>query len=257
MGHLERDIKKKIKKNNKSFENWYSENEEKISQIVQKNTVDTDIGLGEVKVKRNVWHRYAVLVVSFLIVAIIITFSVIWSYGNANKNTLHPNFTFGSDNVSEVKMSESELNDIINEYSELSLLKSVVGINIIYSGDGNDTSNDNTADSSKNQAGIPIEKGTVVMRVIRGEMETQNDYYFVNVRISYTDSFVFFDKWKYSELPESTCINGTKIDYEAKGMDTYGMYLYYALTQKENVTLYWSLSCIENLFDEWLQLTFG
>ena len=58
-------------------------------------------------------------------------------------------------------------------------------------------------------------------------------------------------------MQNQTVINGTDIEYEAKGTDDYGMKLYYAVTKTEDTTLYWSVSCIEGLFDEWLQIVFA
>lgn len=91
---------------------------------------------------------------------------------------------------------------------------------------------------------------------LNGELETENDFYLVNIRISYTDSFIFFDKWEFEDLENKAAINGTEIEYEAKGTDNYGMYLYYAVTKEEDATLYWQVSCIEGFFDEWLQIMF-
>lgn len=98
---------------------------------------------------------------------------------------------------------------------------------------------------------------SIVMAMVSGEMETINDFYFVEAKIVYNDNFIFLDKWEYAELDEEETIGGTSISYKSYGTDEVGLYVYLAVTEKESATVYWKVSCIEGLFDEWLSIMFG
>lgn len=231
MGRFERDLKKKVKNTRKDYSEWYSEHEQQISQCVGENNSGVDLGI--VKAKRRM-HAKVWLVGGFIVLlAAVITLSVLLYNGTNDKPGI-PDFTFGAESVNDVAMSEEEINEVIDEIPQLSKFTIAEGINVIY-----------------------IEDGSVVMNTINGELETSDDFYLIYLRISYTDNFIFFDKWEFEDLQNRTVINGTEIEYEAKGTDDYGMNLYYAVTQAEEATLYWSVSCIEGLFDEWLQIMFG
>ena len=231
MGRLERDLKKKVKNTKKDYSEWYSEHEQQILQRVDENNSEVD--LGSVKVKRRVPVKVWILGGVIIVLAAIIAMSVLLSKTDSEVPEI-PDFTFSEEEITEFEMSEAELNEVVEKYTQLSNFEALDGMKILY---GKDSS--------------------LVMNIVDGELETADDFYFINVRISYTDNFIFFDKWEFEDLQNQTVINGTEIEYEAKGTDDYGMYLYYAVTKTEDTTLYWSVSCIEGLFDEWLQIVFA
>lgn len=230
MGRLERDLKKKVKNTKKDYSEWYSEHEQQILQRVDENNSEVD--LGSVKVKRRVSVKVFILGGAVILLAAIIVMSVLMSRPKDQMPGI-PDFTFGEEEVTELEMSEAELREVVENYTQLSNLDAVDGMKILYSKDS-----------------------SLVMNVVNGELETSDDFYLIYLRISYTDNFIFFDKWGFEDLQNQTVINGTEIEYEAKGKDHYGMYLYYAVTKTEDATMYWSVSCIEGLFDEWLQVMF-
>lgn len=231
MGRLERNLKKKVKNTKKDYSEWYSEHEQQILQRVDEN--NSEIDLGSVKVKRRVPVKVFILGGAVILLAAIITMSVLLSKTDSEVPEI-PDFTFSEEEVTEVDMDDEDLESVLNQYSHLSKLTAVTGRQLIYNKDN-----------------------SVVMYNLNGELETVNDFYFVNVRVSYADNFIFIDKVEFEDLQNQTVINGTDIEYEAKGTDDYGMKLYYAVTKTEDTTLYWSVSCIEGLFDEWLQIVFA
>ena len=231
MGRLERNLKRKVKNTKKDYSEWYSEHEQQILQRVDENNSEVD--LGSVKVKRRVSVKVFILGGAVILLTAIIAMSVLLSKMGSEVPEI-PDFTFGEEDVIELGMSEDELSEVVENYTQLSNFEALDGMKILYSKDS-----------------------SLVMNIVDGELETADDFYFINVRISYTDNFIFFDKWEFEDLQNQTVINGTEIEYEAKGTDDYGMYLYYAVTKTEDTTLYWSVSCIEGLFDEWLQIVFA
>ena len=97
---------------------------------------------------------------------------------------------------------------------------------------------------------------SIVMTLVSGELETVDDFYFVDARISYNDNFIFLDKWEYEELGSEVVVGNTVVRYEARGLDDFGLYLFFAVTEIESETVYWRVSCMEGLFDEWLSIMF-
>lgn len=230
MGRLERDLKKRVKNTKKDYSEWYSEHEQQILQRVDENSRDVDLGNVKAKklvsVKAWIWGGVAILLTA------IIALSVLLSRSESLEPGI-PDFTFGAESVNDVAMSEEEIGEVVDEFPQLSKFTIAEGINVIY-----------------------IENGLVVMNTINGELDTVDDFYLIYLRISYTDNFIFFDKYEFEELENQTVVNGTEIEYEAKGTDDYGMYLYYAVTQTADAILYWKVSSMEGLFDEWLQVMF-
>ena len=204
MGRLERDLKKKVKNTKKDYSEWYSEHEQQILQRVDENNSEVD--LGSVKVKRRVPVKVWILGGVIIVLAAIIAMSVLLSKTDSEVPEI-PDFTFSEEEITEFEMSEAELNEVVEKYTQLSNFEALDGMKILY---GKDSS--------------------LVMNIVDGELETADDFYFINV---------------------------TEIEYEAKVTDDYGMYLYYAVTKTEGATMYWKVSCIEGLFNEWLQVMFA
>lgn len=231
MGRLERDLKKKIRNTKKDYSEWYSEHEQQILQGVAEN--ESYVDLGNVKAKKRIPVKVWILFGAALLLIAIITVSVVLSRYK-NQSPVIPDFTFGAESVSDELMNDKEVGEVVAMYPQLANMVIGRGYKSIY-----------------------LKDNSVVMNTINGEIETNYDFYVIEVRIAYTDNFVFFDKWEFEDLKNQTIIDGTEIDYEDKGTDDYGMYLYYAVTQEKGATIYWKVSCIEGLFDEWMQITFG
>ena len=191
MGRLERDLKKRVKNTKKDYSEWYSEHEQQILQRVDENSRDVDLGNVKAKklvsVKAWIWGGVAILLTA------IIALSVLLSRSESLEPGI-PDFTFGAESVNDVAMSEEEIGEVVDEFPQLSKFTIAEGINVIY-----------------------IENGLVVMNTINGELDTADDFYLIYLRISYTDNFIFFDKYEFEELENQTVVNGTEIEYEEKG----------------------------------------
>lgn len=224
MGHFERKLRKKVSQFQKPYGVWRKEHEEKLERAVKAEEHD-----GAVKAKRRIpnvlWLAAAgiVLLIIAIMVAAVLT-----------RNGAESDFTFGEDSVQSVALEEGELAEILDEIPQLNYLQQTIGIKSVY---------------QKDQS--------IVMVMLSGEMETINDYYFVEAKIVYNDNFIFLDKWEYDELDEKEAIGGTSISYKSYGTDEVGLYVYLAVTETQSAMVYWKVSCIEGLFDEWLESMFG
>lgn len=229
MGRIERDIKKKVKNTKEEYYAWYSKHKEQINQRLDES--EAEIDLGNIKVKsRSKLYIFAGIAAIFI--AVIVAISVIISNNNSSRPQI-PDLTFGAEQVDETGMSQEELEDIVVKFPELSKLFALKGFNEVY-----------------------IENGTIVMNIINGELETANDFYFVEARISYTDNFIFLNKHEYDNLEETATVGETVISYEAKGADDFGLNVFLATTESEDIKIYWEVSCVEGRFDEWMQIMF-
>ena len=230
MGRLERNLKKRVKNTKKDYSEWYSEHEQQILQRVEK--TNSEVDLGNIKVKRGVPFKVWIVTSAVILIVAIITMSVLLSK-TENEVPKIPDFTFGAEAVNDDIMNSEEIYDVVGKYSQLSKLTIVEGIKVLY-----------------------VEDGSVVMNTLNCELETADDFYIINLRISYTERFAFFDRWEYEDLENQAVINGIEVKYETKGKDDYGMYQYCAVTKVEDATLYWKVNSIEGLFDGWLQIMF-
>lgn len=230
MGRLERDLKKKVKGTKKDYAEWYSEHERQILQRTEE--ANSEVDRGNIKVKKRVPVKVWIIGGAAILLATVITLSVLLIKTEKQSSGI-PDFTFGAEELYDNGMSSEEIEDVVTEHPQLANLEIVGGVKA-----------------------LNIKNGSLVMNTLNCELETESDFYMVEVRIAYTDNFFFLDKTEYEELENKAVIGGTEIEYEAKGTDSYGMYLYYAVTYAKEATLYWRVSSIEGLFDEWLQVVF-
>ena len=102
-----------------------------------------------------------------------------------------------------------------------------------------------------------LEDGSLVMYTIRGELETEDDFYLIEARILYNDNFVFLGRTNYRDFEMTQTIGVTKVSSKYVGKDSDDIYQYLLLSENGNTTVYWSLDSYEGLFDEWLEITFA
>lgn len=227
MGRFERDIQRKLKKSKKPFEGWYEEHEEAIQKAVESQSLDETAD--GVKLKRRIPNIAWIACAGIIMLIIAITVAVLLTHNGSESD-----FTFGEDSVQSFALEEGELEEILDDIPQLNNLQQVTGTKSVYQQDQ-----------------------STVMAMVSGEMETINDFYFVEAKIVYNDNFIFLDKWEYAELDEEETIGGTSISYKSYGTDEVGLYVYLAVTETESATVYWKVSCIEGLFNEWLENMFA
>lgn len=228
---IKRDIQRKVKESKKPVEEWRTEHAEEIRSVIGKNmSEDTNVGMIKAK-KRFFNYILGTVGILFIIIAVVVALLI-----NGQQQSIQPglpDLTFGEESVEEIQMSDEELMGVKEQHPQLNLLENTDGAKFIYQMDN-----------------------SVVMTLVSGELETADDFYFVDARISYNDNFIFLDKWEYEELGSEVVIGSTVVRYEARGMDDFGLYLFFAVTETESETVYWRVSCMEGLFDEWLSIMF-
>ena len=98
---------------------------------------------------------------------------------------------------------------------------------------------------------------SLVLYVINSELQTESDYYFIESRIVFNEYFIPSDIGQYSNLDNYINADDIQVSYAIRGTDQYGLTEYNVLSEYEDVTIYWTVSSINDQFDEWLQLTFA
>ena len=227
---IKRDIQRKVKESKKPVEEWRTEHAEEIRSVIGKNmSEDTNVGMIKAK-KRFFNYILGTVGILFIIIAVVVALLI---NGQRSIQPGPPDLTFGEESVEAIQMSDGELMGVKEQHPQLNLLKNTDGAKFIYQMDN-----------------------SVVMTLVSGELETADDFYFVDARISYNDNFIFLDKWEYEELGSEVVVGSTVVRYEARGVDDFGLYLFFAVTETESETVYWRVSCMEGLFDEWLSIMF-
>ena len=228
---IKRDIQRKVKESKKPVEEWRTEHAEEIRSVIGKN-MSEDINVGMIKAKKRFFNYILGTVgILFIIIAVVVALLI-----NGQQQSIQPglpDLTFGEESVEAIQMSDEELMGVKEQHPQLNLLENTDGAKFIYQMDN-----------------------SVVMTLVSGELETADDFYFVDARISYNDNFIFLDKWEYEELGSEDVVGSTVVRYEARGVDDFGLYLFFAVTETESETVYWRVSCMEGLFDEWLSIMF-
>lgn len=227
---IKRDIQRKVKESKKPVEEWRTEHAEEIRSVIGKNmSEDTNVGMIKAK-KRFFNYILGTVGILFIIIAVVVALLI---NGQRSIQPGLPDLTFGEESVEAIQMSDEELVEVKEQHPQLNLLENTDGAKFIYQMDN-----------------------SVVMTLVNGELETADDFYFVDARISYNDNFIFLDKWEYEELGSEVVVGSTVVRYEARGVDDFGLYLFFAVTETESETVYWRVSCMEGLFDEWLSIMF-
>lgn len=227
---IKRDIQRKVKESKKPVEEWRTEHAEEIRSVIGKN-ISEDINVGMIKAKKRFFNYILGTVgILFIIIAVVVALLI---NGQRSIQPGLPDLTFGEESVEAIQMSDEELVEVKEQHPQLNLLENTDGAKFIYQMDN-----------------------SVVMTLVNGELEIADDFYFVDARISYNDNFIFLDKWEYEELGSEVVVGSTVVRYEARGVDDFGLYLFFAVTETESETVYWRVSCMEGLFDEWLSIMF-
>lgn len=88
---------------------------------------------------------------------------------------------------------------------------------------------------------------SLVFTIIDGELETEEDYYFIKVQIEHNKNYEFGYKIAYQNLKNNEIINGWVIGYEQKSIDPNDLYVFYLHLQNNNgQVIYMEVHCFEN-----------
>ena len=235
MGKFERAFRKKYRQEVPPYETWRAENSHRFPQSAQSSE---QIENGHVMAKRRfpAWG-WGVLAGAAVLLALILT--LVFSLRDRPSSLPEqpgsiPDLTFGDMQVYSISMSEDDLircQDFIMSFADWSVTESTKMLR-------------NDDDS-------------LVLYIVRGELETEADYYFIEARLVFNENYVLSNKDQYENLEESVEIDGLQIHYELMETNQTPRYRYYVLSEYEDVTIYWTVSSINDHFDEWLQLTFA
>lgn len=228
MGRLERKIRKRLTQETQPFEAWYEAHKDRLSRFEQPQESD----LGQVKAKRRspalVWLACAL---ALLFVALAVTLGLLL---NNRPQSPVSDLTFGEEAVRTEELSEAEFNGCLNILPILNYVEN--------------------GDRIKE---VRRDDSSLVMIIVWGNLQTENDYYFVDVRLVFNKNFILADKNQYDDLGSNAIINDVSVSYGVRGQDDYGFDQYRVVSEHGDVTAYWTVSSINGEFEEWLQLTFA
>ena len=238
MGKLEREIRKRMKQSAEPYEVWAQKHSDELAKIAAKQeSRSVDVG-GAAKAKRRVPVFVWLIGAGIVLLTLVLTVSILLSR-NASQTQIPsqpqiPDLSFGDDFVNVSYMTEDEISAIKEEVPQFS--------------------NFLITEATKS---THLEDGSLVMYTIRGELETEDDFYLIEARILYNDNFVFLGRTNYRDFEMTQTIGDTKVSSKYVGKDSDDIYQYLLLSENGNTTVYWSLDSYEGLFDEWLEITFA
>ena len=216
MDRFQKKIQREIKRGRPSFEEWYEDNRGKLGAIEEPSA---DMPNGNTLVRsRKIWLPVAVaaLFVAFCLAVIL---PVLLNRGDDNFD-----FSFGEDYVYSVKLTDDELTAIGDEYAFIQNMQFAAG------------------DALRCE-----QTDTLVMAVIRGEVETADDYYFLTVQIEYDSNYLFGYKPVYENLEHHKAVGEWSITYDSGPADEDGLYVWFIRMQNEDgQVVYIEVHCFEN-----------
>lgn len=228
MGRLERKIRKRLTQETQPFEAWYEAHKDRLSRFEQPQESD----LGQVKAKRRspalVWLA---CMLALLFVALAVTLGLLFS--NRPQSPVS-DLTFGEEAVRTEELSEAELDSCLEILPPLANLEREGELKEVL-----------------------LEDGSLVNVIVWGAMVTENDYYFIEMRMVFNKNFRLAEADLYTGLENSIMIGETPVSYGVRGRDDYGFDQYRVVSEHGDVTAYWTVSSINGEFEEWLQLTFA
>lgn len=230
MGRFERDIRKKIEESDKPFNEWFAERQDRLTDFEPPEEPASDLGPVRVRRRTFAWLTGAIAV---LLVAFVVT-AVFLFRGQPQSQPQIPDLTFGEEGVYMNELSDEELQETIQRVPALASLSVTNQRKVL-----------RYADQS------------LVMVVVKGEQMTDNDFYLVEAKVEYNENYIFLEKPQYDNLSTNIKIGKTNISYGLKGQSDYGLDEYYILSETDDATVYWKVSSVNGLLEEWLQLTFG
>lgn len=238
MGKLEREIRKRMKQSAEPYEVWAQKHSDELAKIAAKQEPQSVNVGGTVKAKRRIPNFAWLIGAGIVLLTLILTISILLSR-NASQTQIPsqpqiPDLSFGDDFVNVSYMTEDEISAIKEEVPQFS--------------------NFLITEATKS---THLEDGSLVMYTIRGELETEDDFYLIEARILYNDNFVFLGRTNYRDFEMTQTIGDTKVSSKYVGKDSDDIYQYLLLSENGNTTVYWSLDSYEGLFDEWLEITFA
>lgn len=226
MDRFRRKIRQKLKGSQKPFEVWYREQAGEPAGV-------TEEGRGAVKVKKRIGSAVWLIAAAVAFIMLVTVIAVALG-GRQQTAPQIPDLTFGEESVVSIEMGEADISETLEDVPFLKKLSNASGRNSYY-----------------------IVDNSPVMTMIKGEMQTQTDFYLITAKIVYNKNFIFLDWWEYQDLPNSFTAGDTSVYYKSFGKNDSDMQVFFATTETDGVLIYWEVSCFQGQFCEWAQAMFG
>ena len=230
MGRFERDIRKKIEESDQPFNEWFAERQDRLTDFEPPEEPASDLGPVKVRRRTFAWLTGAIAV---LLVAFVVT-AVFLFRGQPQSQPQIPDLSFGEEGVYMEALTDEEFQRTLQQVPALTRLT-----------------------VTEQRAVRHQQDDSIVMVIVIGEQETNDDYYFIEAKVEYNENYNFSEKMYYQDLKNKTIIGNTQVSYDENGTDEYGLTEYRILSETDDVTVYWTVSSVNDLLEEWLQLTFG
>ena len=230
MGRFERDIRKKIEESDQPFNEWFAERQDRLTDFEPPEEPASDLGPVRVRRRTFAWLTGAIAV---LLVAFVVT-AVFLFRGQPQSQPQIPDLSFGEEGVYMEALTDEEFQQTLQQVPALTRLT-----------------------VTEQRAVRHQQDDSIVMVIVIGEQETNDDYYFIEAKVEYNKNYNFSEKMYYQDLKNKTIIGNTQVSYDENGTDEYGLTEYRILSETDDATVYWTVSSVNDLLEEWLQLTFG
>lgn len=225
MGKFERDIRKKLKNEVEDFDKWYEKNKSQLIRFEKELSDEAQTSNNTVQLKKKKWW---LIPVAFLLVAV----SVFLCFLPMMRETT-PSY-FGDEAVYNTEMTEEDRDKVLNEFPFMAEILYPTFRKILKTDDN-----------------------SLVFMIIRGEIETEQDYYFLTLQIEYNSYYNFLAKPTYQELENETIVNSYSVHYELIGLDPDGLNLYRILAERNGQKTYWEVHCFEESILQFIDLIFA
>lgn len=237
MGRFERKIRKKLQQDVPPFDQWFEEHRDQLAKFDRPQESAED--QGEVRAKRRVpTYAWIVGATVLLLTALALMLAFLLPREQTQPQIPSrpsiPDLTFGDEGVYTTALSEDELQ------AAMQRMPTLAGFAVTGS-----------------QKVLRQDDDSMVMVYISGEQLTDTDYYLIEAQIEYNENYIFPEKPYYEDLEHTLTVGDTQISYELMGDAEAELKEFYVLSQNDNATIYWTVSCFGGEIDEWLQMTFA
>lgn len=213
MDKLQKEIKKRMNKDKKDFNDWYAENHELLGKFGDDKS--SEIDQGGIAAKRKIWLPVAV----FLLVAVICLAIVLPLSLNRDNDF---DIGLGDDDSYESIILEDELNELLIKYGFLNkmLIDEQLEVRL-------------------------LEDDKLAMYIIGGNISERQGYY-ITVRIPTDSGYNFATKEMYQSLPNETNAGEWFVTYGSGIAQGNGLYIYLLRLEKGEEILYMQVQCPED-----------
>ena len=213
MDKLQKEIKKRMNKDKKDFNDWYAENHELLGKF--DDDKGSEISEGSVATKRKLWLPVA----AFLLVAVI-CLAIVLPLSLNHDNDF--DIGLGDDDNYESIILEDELNELLIKYDFLNKMQIDEQLEVRL-----------------------LEDDKLVMYTIGGNISERQGYY-ITVRIPTDSGYNFATKEMYQSLPNETNAGEWFVTYGAGITHENGLYIYLLRMEKGEEILYMQVQCPED-----------